>query len=123
MRRITVRSRSLALATACILGLAVPVAVVARPPMQPTGDTPAPPVVHDPASQAKQPDGTSAVPPVAHETPAPQPAAPRVVTSGPPTQVSGPAERIKGVDGADRAGGRTDTGGKDGGDTAGGRSD
>jgi hypothetical protein len=92
---------------------------------QPDGTDPAPPVAEDPAAGALagQPTGDEPVPPAIQEKGKPQPPNAHPDLKGRPTQVSGPAEREAGIDGADRPGGRTDEGGIDGRDGKGGRTD
>ncbi len=123
MRRLRNPWRLAAFVAVGLLALAVPLGAIATSPLQPTGKEAVPPVMPDAGATAPQPDGTGRVPPVTKEKPLAQPRNADPDPEGAPTQVQGPKERAKGVNGADRAGGRKDAGGVRGNDAGGGRSD
>jgi len=99
-----------------VLALGLPAAGAAS--SQPDGTGPVPPVTVAPAL-ADQPEGGGALPPVVVEEPVAQPPNPHPSPAGDPTTVRGPVERVPGIDGADRPGGREDGGGISGAEYAG----
>jgi hypothetical protein len=107
---------------AAVLVIAVAGTVVAQGPLQPDGSKPAPPVVEP--EIIPQPDGSKPAPPVVEPEQLAQPANHEKQATGAPTQVSGPHEKAVGLDGQGGSSSkRRDTGGIDGADRAGGRTD
>ncbi len=99
-----------------VLALGLPAAGAAL--SQPDGTGPLPPLTVAP-DDLPQPGGTGPVPPVVVEEPIAQPPNPHPSPAGDPTTVFGPVERIPGIDGADRPGGREDVGGISGAESRG----
>jgi hypothetical protein len=107
---------------ATILAVTAAGSVVAQGPVQPDGAEPAPPFVEP--EIIPQPDGSKAAPRFVEPEAVPQPANLHPDRTGPSTQIAGPREKVQGVDGQGGSSSkRKDTGGVNGADRAGGRTD
>jgi hypothetical protein len=104
-----------------VLAIVAAGSVVAQGPVQPDGTEPAPPVVEP--EVIPQPDGSEPLQPFVEPEVIPQPANPHPDRKGASTQIAGPKEKVKGVDGQGGRSKREDTGGVNGADAPGGRTD
>jgi hypothetical protein len=105
-----------------VLAIVAAGSVVAQGPVQPDGSEPAPPFVEP--EVLPQPDGSKPAPRFIEPEVIPQPANPHPDRKGASTQIAGPKEKVKGVDGQGGSSSkREDTGGVNGADAPGGRTD